>query len=56
MSIIKAEYIWIDGTEPTPLLRSKTRMLEASLIEKVLGAITAALGLRWVEHQPGDRR
>ncbi len=23
----KAEYIWIDGTEPTPLLRSKTRVL-----------------------------
>jgi len=24
---IKAEYIWIDGTKPTPLLRSKTRIL-----------------------------
>jgi len=24
---IKAEYIWIDGTEPTPLLRSKTKIL-----------------------------
>ena len=24
---IKAEYIWIDGTEPTPLLRSKTKVL-----------------------------
>ncbi|MEU6998594.1 glutamine synthetase [Nonomuraea sp. NPDC046570] len=24
---IKAEYIWIDGTEPTALLRSKTRIL-----------------------------
>src|SRR5690349_19616379 len=23
----KAEYIWIDGTEPTPLLRSKTKVL-----------------------------
>lgn len=23
----KAEYIWIDGTEPTPLLRSKTKIL-----------------------------
>ena len=23
---IKAEYIWIDGTEPTPLLRSKTKI------------------------------
>ena len=26
---IKAEYIWIDGTEPTPLLRSKTKILDA---------------------------
>jgi len=24
----KAEYIWIDGTEPTPRLRSKTKILE----------------------------
>ena len=24
----KAEYIWIDGTEPTPLLRSKTKIIE----------------------------
>lgn len=24
---VKAEYIWIDGTEPTPLLRSKTKVL-----------------------------
>ena len=29
MGMIKAEYIWIDGTEPTPLLRSKTKILEA---------------------------
>ena len=26
--MIKAEYIWIDGTEPSPLLRSKTKILE----------------------------
>ncbi|MBW3649638.1 MAG: glutamine synthetase beta-grasp domain-containing protein [Actinobacteria bacterium] len=25
----KAEYIWIDGTEPTPLLRSKTKVIPA---------------------------
>ncbi len=25
--MLKAEYIWIDGTEPTPLLRSKTKVL-----------------------------
>ena len=24
----QAEYIWIDGTEPTPLLRSKTKIVE----------------------------
>src|SRR5690606_4759205 len=24
----RAEYIWIDGTEPTPLLRSKTKIVE----------------------------
>jgi len=24
----RAEYIWIDGTEPTPLLRSKTKVIE----------------------------
>jgi glutamine synthetase len=27
MGLIKAEYIWIDGTEPTPRLRSKTKIL-----------------------------
>jgi glutamine synthetase len=26
---IKAEYIWIDGTEPTPRLRSKTKILDS---------------------------
>ncbi len=29
MSLIKAEYIWVDGTEPTPKLRSKTKILQA---------------------------
>ncbi len=48
MSIIKAEYIWIDGTEPTPLLRSKTKMLEASILDKVLGAIAGVAELpKW---------
>ena len=23
-----AEYIWLDGTEPTPMMRSKTKVLE----------------------------
>jgi glutamine synthetase len=27
MGLIKAEYIWIDGTDPTPTLRSKTKIL-----------------------------
>lgn len=27
MSVYKAEYIWLDGTKPTALLRSKTRLL-----------------------------
>ncbi|MCB9662887.1 MAG: glutamine synthetase beta-grasp domain-containing protein [Alphaproteobacteria bacterium] len=27
MTVYKAEYIWVDGTEPTPLLRSKTKIL-----------------------------
>ncbi|MGB5812144.1 MAG: glutamine synthetase GlnII [Polyangiales bacterium] len=48
MSIIKAEYIWIDGTEPTPLLRSKTKMLEAGILDKVLGAIAGVAELpKW---------
>ena len=28
MAKIRAEYIWIDGTEPTPLLRSKTKVMD----------------------------
>lgn len=28
MSYYKAEYIWIDGTKPVPLLRSKTKIIE----------------------------
>ncbi len=27
MSVYKAEYIWIDGTEPTAILRSKTKII-----------------------------
>jgi hypothetical protein len=47
MSIIKAEYIWIDGTEPTP--RESSRRDHRSFR-------TPALGLRWFQHEPGDRR
>ncbi len=28
MGYYKAEYIWLDGSEPTPLMRSKTKILE----------------------------
>jgi len=28
MVLIKAEYIWLDGTRPSPLLRSKTKIIE----------------------------
>ena len=28
MSVYKAEYIWVDGTKPTPQLRSKTKVIE----------------------------
>ena len=29
MKVKLAEYIWVDGTQPTPGLRSKTRVLDA---------------------------
>ena len=45
----KAEYIWIDGTEPTARLRSKTKILD-----RRHGA--PDLGLRRLEHQPGARQ
>ena len=28
MDLYKAEYIWIDGTQPTPKLRSKTKTVK----------------------------
>ena len=45
----KAEYIWIDGTEPSARLRSKTKILEGR-------RRAADLGLRRLEHQPGARQ
>ena len=30
MALIKAEYIWLDGTRPTPMLRSKTKIIEGA--------------------------
>jgi glutamine synthetase len=35
--VYKAEYIWIDGTEPTPLLRSKTKILADGADPEVWG-------------------
>jgi len=37
MSIYKAEYIWIDGTKPTPLMRSKTKIVEVGQPPPVWG-------------------
>ena len=31
MSKIKAEYIWMDGHEPTQKLRSKTKVIEGPI-------------------------
>ncbi|MEA3020967.1 MAG: glutamine synthetase [Actinomycetota bacterium] len=33
----KAEYIWIDGTEPTPLIRSKTKIIEKGGAQPIWG-------------------
>jgi len=37
MSVYKAEYIWVDGTKPTPQLRSKTRVVESGMRPDVWG-------------------
>ena len=31
--ISKAEYIWLDGTTPTSLIRSKSRVIEQKLMK-----------------------
>jgi glutamine synthetase len=36
-TMIKAEYIWIDGTEPTPLLRSKTKIMPEGIEPPIWG-------------------
>ena len=46
---IMAEYIWIDGTEPTAKLRSKTKILPN-------GQGPADLGLRRLVDEPGARQ
>ena len=47
--VIKAEYIWIDGTEPTARLRSKTKILDG----RQGSERSAHLGLRRIEHESG---
>ncbi|MCB0977358.1 MAG: glutamine synthetase beta-grasp domain-containing protein [Acidimicrobiales bacterium] len=53
--VFKAEYIWIDGTEPTARLRSKTKILD----DKLKGADASALPI-WgfdgssTNQAPGD--
>ena len=54
----KAEYIWIDGTEPTPRLRSKTKILadgkelpiwgfDGSSTNQAPGSNSTACSSRW---------
>ena len=42
MSAYKAEYIWIDGAEPTPKLRSKTKIVEAGKEPPIWGFVARA--------------
>ncbi len=44
----RAEYLWIDGTEPTAEIRSKTKIIPD-------GGEVGHLGLRRLQHQPGHR-
>ena len=45
----KAEYIWIDGQQPTAKLRSKGKIVPD-------GEASPGLGLRRLQHQPGSGR
>ena len=49
MDFYKAEYIWIDGAEPTAKMRSKGKVVPK-------GEAPPEWGLRRVQHQPGPRR
>jgi glutamine synthetase len=48
--VYKAEYIWIDGTEPTAKLRSKTKVLEAGAELPIWGFDGSS-----TNQAPGDR-
>ena len=47
MDFYKAEYIWIDGTEPVSKLRSKAML-------SPMGG-TSNMGFRRLKHEPGSR-
>ena len=49
MDQYKAEYIWIDGTEPTSKLRSKGKIVP-------MGEELPLWGFDGSRHQPGSRR
>ena len=49
MSYYKAEYIWIDGTEPTPQLRSKIKVVP-------VGEEPPIWGFDGFQHQPSAGR
>ena len=47
----QAEYIWIDGTEPTPLLRSKTKILSDDVTEPPIWGFDGSS----TNQAPGDK-
>jgi glutamine synthetase len=50
MSVYKAEYIWMDGTEPTPMMRSKTKVIPMGEEPPVWGFDGSS-----TNQAPGDR-
>jgi len=47
MSKIKAEYIWIDGNEPTSTLRSKTKIMDAPSVDPETGECAQVTPPTW---------
>ena len=47
----QAEYIWVDGTEPTPLLRSKTKILDDKVTEPPIWGFDGSS----TNQAPGDK-
>ncbi len=50
MGVYKAEYIWLDGTEPTALMRSKTKIIEQGKEPPIWGFDGSS-----TNQAPGDR-